>query len=106
MDESIGLQPFVHSTNLKLEEFLEILSTNAETIRSAILDSFEYSELDIVINSVPTMISFGLSQLMGSHQKNCVHFPNYILEKNIMMSTTIYPSIQHSRRYVRGSREN
>ena len=102
--ESIGLQAAVCTLNKfkNWKNFFEILSTNAETIRSAILDSFEYSELDIVINSVPTMISFKIKPAHGfTSEELRTLLLDYMLEKNIMMSTTIYPSIQHSRRYVR-----
>ena len=102
--ESIGLQAAVCTLKEfhNWEHFYKQLSTNAERLREAIIDSFENSMLKITINSVPTMLSFKILPSHGfTSEELRTLLLHLLLERNIMMSTTIYPSIAHDQRYLR-----
>ena len=102
--ESIGLQAAVCTLNefSDWECFYQKLSTNSERLRSTIIQSFEDSELSIIINTVPTMISFKIQPAYGFTSAELrTLLLDLMLEKRIMMSTTIYPSTSHSKSYIR-----
>ena len=101
--ESIGLQAAVCTLNefKKWDSFYNQLSCNAEGVRDAILQSFENTGLEISINSVITMISFKIQPAYGfTSEELRTLLLDFMLDSDIMMSTTIYPSVSHTKRYI------
>ena len=102
--ESIGLQAAYCTLNefKNWESFYQRLSVNSELLRSSILDAFQSSQLEIYINSVPTMISFRIQSCQGFSSEDLrTLLLDLMLGHKIMMSTTIYPSILHTKNYQR-----
>ena len=101
--ESIGLHAAVCTLNefKKWDSFYNQLSCNAEGVRDAILQSFENTGLEISINSVITMISFKIQPAYGfTSEELRTLLLDFMLDSDIMMSTTIYPSVSHTKRYI------
>lgn len=102
--ESIGLQAAVCTLNefKNWENFYQELSDNAVNLRTAILQSFDSSDLELVLNSIPTMISFKIQPAYGfTSEELRTLLLDLMLDHKIMMSTTIYPSILHNKRNLR-----
>ena len=98
--ESIGLQAAVCTLNefKNWESFYKRLYANSEVLRSTIIDAFQSSKLEIAINSVPTMISFKIQPCQSFSSEDLrTLLLDYMLDHEIMMSTTIYPSVLHTK---------
>ena len=65
------------------------------------MQSFENTDLEISINSVITMISFKIQPAYGfTSDELRTLLLDFMLDSDIMMSTTIYPSVSHTKRYI------
>ena len=99
--ESIGLQAGVCSLHAwkKWDIFYNKISENGKALRQAIINSFTASGLSLIINDVPTMITYQIApyQEFSSAELRTLLI-NRMLAKKFLLSTTIYPSIKHTRR--------
>ncbi|KZR70260.1 3-aminobutyryl-CoA aminotransferase [Prochlorococcus marinus str. MIT 1313] len=100
--ESIGLRAGI----LTLEAFndwetiISQLNTNGMIIHDMINKAFNASRLQVTINNIPTMINFEiLPQLGFTSIELRTLLISRMLKLGFLFSTTIYPSIRHTRHY-------
>lgn len=97
--EAIGLQAGVCSLQAwnDWDSFYDEVARNGERIRQAIISALTFSKLSFTINNIPTMISFKIDSLHGfSSTELRTLLIHRMLSKGFLLSTTIYPSIEHT----------
>ena len=80
------------------DRFYEKLFQNASSLRENFIRSFDRSNVDIKINSLPTMISYKFNFLDFDDRESSALFIDRLVNKGYLTSSTIYPTICHSNR--------
>ena len=80
------------------DRFYEKLFQNASSLRENFIRSFDRSNIDIKINSLPTMISYKFNFLDFDERESSALFIDRLVNKGYLTSSTIYPTICHSNR--------
>ncbi len=80
----------------KWENFYEKLIKNSLSLRGSFIRSFNQSNIDIKINSLPTMMSYKFNFSDFDERESSALFVNRLVKKGYLTSSTIYPTICHS----------
>ena len=80
------------------DKFYEKLFQNSSSLRENFIRSFDRSNIDIKINSLPTMISYKFNFFDFDERESSALFIDRLVNKGYLTSSTIYPTICHSDR--------
>ena len=80
------------------EKFYEKLNNYSSFLRENLIRSFDESNFDIKINSLATMISYKFNFSDFDERESSALLIDRLVNKGYLTSTTIYPTICHSKR--------
>jgi len=82
----------------KWDDFYIKLYENSNSLREGLIECFNKSNIDIRINSLPTMMTYKFNFKDFDERESSALLIDHMVKKGYLTSSTIYPTICHSER--------